>query len=31
LALFYVGIIGFLLDRMIAGLAKFVTHGTAAN
>src|SRR5467141_77405 len=31
LALFYVGIIGFVLDRMIAGLAKFVTHGTAAN
>jgi nitrate/nitrite transport system permease protein len=31
LALFYVGIIGFVLDRMIAGLAKLVTHGTAAN
>jgi len=31
LALFYVGIIGFVLDRMIAGLAKFVTHGTALN
>jgi nitrate/nitrite transport system permease protein len=31
LALFYVGIIGFLLDRMIAGLATIVTHGTASN
>jgi nitrate/nitrite transport system permease protein len=31
LALFYVGIIGFLLDRMIAILGKFVTRGTAAN
>jgi len=31
LALFYVGIIGFLLDRMIAGAAKFVTRGTALN
>ena len=31
LALFYVGIIGFVLDRMIAGLAKIVTHGTAMN
>ncbi|NGO91341.1 MAG: ABC transporter permease subunit, partial [Halomonas sp.] len=31
LALFYVGIIGFVLDRLIAGLAKFVTRGTALN
>src|ERR1700710_870552 len=31
LALFYVGIIGFVLDRMIAGLAKIVTRGTAVN
>src|SRR6202007_1661619 len=31
LALFYVGIIGSLLDRMIAIVGKFVTRGTAAN
>ncbi|MCA6121085.1 nitrate ABC transporter permease [Bradyrhizobium sp. WSM 1704] len=31
LALFYVGIIGFVLDRLIAGLGKVVTRGTAAN
>jgi nitrate/nitrite transport system permease protein len=31
LALFYVGIIGFVLDRMIAGLARIVTRGTALN
>ena len=31
LALFYVGIIGFVLDRLIAGLAKIVTRGTAPN
>src|SRR5471030_938458 len=31
LALFYVGIIGFVLDRVIAGLAKIVTRGTALN
>jgi nitrate/nitrite transport system permease protein len=31
LALFYVGIIGFLLDRMIAGLGKIVTRGTSAS
>ena len=30
LALFYVGIIGFVLDRLIAALGKFVTRGTAA-
>src|SRR6267142_4325277 len=29
LALFYVGIIGFVLDRLIAGLGKIVTRGTA--
>ncbi len=31
LALFYVGIIGFVLDRLIAGLGKIVTRGTALN
>ena len=31
LALFYVGIIGFVLDRMIAFLGNLVTHGTASN
>jgi nitrate/nitrite transport system permease protein len=31
LALFYVGIIGFVLDRVIAGLARVVTRGTALN
>lgn len=31
LALFYVGIIGFVLDRMIALLAHVVTRGTATN
>ena len=31
LALFYVGIVGFLLDRFVAGSATFVTRGTAAN
>src|ERR1700709_2240992 len=31
LALFYVGIIGFVLDRVIAGLARIVTRGTALN
>jgi len=31
LALFYVGIIGFVLDRVIAGLAKVVTRGTRAE
>jgi nitrate/nitrite transport system permease protein len=31
LALFYVGIIGFVLDRMIAGLGKIATRGTALN
>src|SRR3954454_17522026 len=31
LALVYVGVIGFVLDRVIAGLAKIVTRGTALN
>src|SRR5467141_2403203 len=31
LALFYVGIIGFVLDRMIAGLAKIFTRGNAST
>jgi nitrate/nitrite transport system permease protein len=31
LSLVYVGIIGFLLDRIVAGIANLVTRGTAAN
>jgi nitrate/nitrite transport system permease protein len=31
LALIYVGLTGFLLDRLVAGIARLVTHGTAAN
>jgi len=31
LALFYVGIVGFVLDRVIAGLGKVVTRGTATS
>jgi nitrate/nitrite transport system permease protein len=31
LALLYVGLIGFVLDRMVAGVATVVTRGTAAN
>jgi nitrate/nitrite transport system permease protein len=31
LALFYVGIVGFILDRLIAGLGKLVTHGTSVS
>ncbi|MCL8484991.1 MULTISPECIES: nitrate ABC transporter permease [Bradyrhizobium] len=31
LALFYVGIIGFVLDRLIATVGKVVTRGTATN
>ena len=31
LALVYVGLVGFVLDRIVAGIATFVTHGTAAN
>jgi nitrate/nitrite transport system permease protein len=31
LALIYVGLIGFVLDRIVAGVATIVTRGTAAN
>jgi len=31
LALTYVGIVGFVLDRLIAGLGKLVTHGVSAG
>ena len=31
LALFYVGMIGFILDRVVAAIANVVTRGTAAN
>jgi nitrate/nitrite transport system permease protein len=31
LALVYVGLIGFVLDRIVAGIATIVTRGTAAN
>ena len=31
IALAYIGIVGFLLDRIVAGLASIVTRGTAAN
>ncbi len=31
LALIYVGVIGFILDRIVAGVASIVTRGTAAN
>jgi nitrate/nitrite transport system permease protein len=31
LALVYVGLIGFILDRLVAGVATVVTRGTAAN
>lgn len=30
-ALIYVGLIGFLLDRLVAGMATIVTRGTTAN
>jgi nitrate/nitrite transport system permease protein len=30
-ALAYIGIVGFLLDRVVAGIASIVTRGTAAN
>lgn len=30
-ALIYVGIVGFVLDRIVAGVASVVTRGTAAN
>ena len=31
LALVYVGVVGFVLDRIVAGIATIVTRGTAAN
>src|SRR6186713_72013 len=31
LALTYVGVVGFVLDRIVAGIASIVTRGTAAN
>jgi nitrate/nitrite transport system permease protein len=31
LALVYVGIIGFVLDRIVAAVATIITRGTAAN
>ena len=31
LALIYVGVIGFILDRIVAGVASIVTRGTSAN
>jgi nitrate/nitrite transport system permease protein len=31
LALVYVGIVGFVLDRIVAGISTIVTRGTAAN
>jgi nitrate/nitrite transport system permease protein len=30
-ALLYIGVVGFILDRLVAALATFVTRGTAAN
>ena len=30
-ALAYIGLIGFVLDRIVASIANFVTHGTAAS
>jgi nitrate/nitrite transport system permease protein len=30
-ALVYIGLVGFLLDRLVAGVATIVTRGTAAN
>jgi nitrate/nitrite transport system permease protein len=30
-ALLYIGVIGFILDRLVAALATYVTRGTAAN
>src|ERR1700738_1422313 len=30
-ALAYIGVVGFLLDRLVAGIATVVTRGTAAN
>ena len=31
IALAYIGIVGFLLDRIVAGIASIVTRGTSAN
>ena len=31
IALAYIGIVGFLLDRVVAGMASIVTRGTSAN
>ena len=31
LALVYVGLVGFVLDRIVAGIATIVSRGTAAN
>lgn len=31
IALAYIGIVGFVLDRLVAGLASIVTRGTSAN
>jgi nitrate/nitrite transport system permease protein len=31
IALIYVGVVGFVLDRIVAGVASVVTRGTAAN
>jgi nitrate/nitrite transport system permease protein len=30
-ALLYIGVVGFILDRLVAALATYVTRGTAAN
>jgi nitrate/nitrite transport system permease protein len=30
-ALIYIGLIGFVLDRIVAAIANFVTRGTAAG
>ena len=30
-ALVYIGVVGFMLDRLVAGFGAFVTRGTAAN
>jgi nitrate/nitrite transport system permease protein len=30
-ALIYIGVVGFMLDRIVAGLGAFITRGTSAN
>jgi len=30
-ALIYIGVVGFILDRIVAGVAAVVTHGTARS